>query len=70
MWTGSEEFQPTIDYVEEQARSAEPLELAGFDLQFTGSASSDFLVAELDSLPVTPPQDRGRAIPESESCDT
>jgi erythromycin esterase len=50
IWTGSEQFQPTIDYVEEQARSAEPLELAGFDLQFTGSASSDFLVAELDSL--------------------
>ena len=50
IWTGSQEFKPTIDYVERAARSGNPLELAGFDLQFTGTASRDSLVTDLEGL--------------------
>ncbi|HVF61401.1 MAG TPA: erythromycin esterase family protein [Thermoanaerobaculia bacterium] len=50
IWTRSAEVQPLIAYLGEQARGPRPLELAGFDNQFTGSASRERLVADLRAL--------------------
>lgn len=50
IWTDSEQFQPLIDYLGEQANSQSPLELTGFDCQFTGIASIEFLVTELEDF--------------------
>ncbi len=50
IWTSSEQFQPLIDYLGEQVSSERPLELTGFDCQFTGSASREFLIAELEDF--------------------
>jgi erythromycin esterase len=36
IWTYSQEVQPLFEYVGQRATSARPLELAGFDSQFTG----------------------------------
>lgn len=47
IWMGSAQLGPLVQYVEEAARSANPLELAGVDCQFTGSASADFFVDDL-----------------------
>jgi len=47
VWTDSREVQPLIDYLGRQARTANPLELAGVDCQLTGTAANDFLVADL-----------------------
>lgn len=47
IWTISREVQPLIDYLGSRAKTARPLEVAGVDSQFTGSASRDFLVADL-----------------------
>ena len=50
IWTESREVQPLIDYIETEARSDHPLELAGVDNQLTGSASTDFLVSDLAAV--------------------
>ena len=47
IWMRSAQLEPLINYVEQVANSGYPLRLAGVDCQFTGSASKDFLVAEL-----------------------
>jgi erythromycin esterase len=47
MWTGVEEVQPLIAYIDRHARSDRPLEIAGLDSQLTGTASRDFLTADL-----------------------
>jgi erythromycin esterase len=47
MWTGIEEAQPLIAYIDRHARSDSPLEIAGLDSQLTGTASRDFLIADL-----------------------
>ncbi len=47
IWMGSAQLEPLTDYVDQVASSGYPLQLAGVDCQFTGSASRDFLVAEL-----------------------
>jgi erythromycin esterase len=47
MWTGIEEAQPLIAYIDRHARSDVPLEIAGLDSQLTGTASRDFLTADL-----------------------
>jgi erythromycin esterase len=47
IWTKSAQVQPLIAYLGEQARGPRPLELAGFDDQFTGGASREELVADL-----------------------
>jgi hypothetical protein len=39
--------QPLLDYLGAAIRTERPLELAGFDMQPNGSASRDFLAAEL-----------------------
>jgi erythromycin esterase len=41
IWTGSEQVLPTLDYVASTLGSARPLEMAGFDLQFTGTLARD-----------------------------
>ncbi len=39
IWTRSKQVQPLLEYLAVQAKGKTPLELAGFDCQFTGSAS-------------------------------
>jgi erythromycin esterase len=41
IWMGSAEVQPTIAYVASTLGTARPLELAGFDNQFTGTLARD-----------------------------
>lgn len=41
IWTRSEQVLPTLDYVAGTVATARPLELAGFDDQFTGTLSRD-----------------------------
>ena len=43
VWTLSRQFQPLIDHFAAAARSPRPLELTGFDPQFTGTLSQQFL---------------------------
>lgn len=50
IWTRSAQVQPLVGYLGHMARSGHPLTLAGFDSQFTGSASGDSLVADLDEF--------------------
>ncbi|MBI3406984.1 MAG: erythromycin esterase family protein [Planctomycetes bacterium] len=63
IWTESEQFQPLIAYLGKQAGGEKPLELAGFDSQFTAKASSKFLVDELAAfLGKLPADDAQKAI--------
>jgi erythromycin esterase len=50
IWTGALEVQPLIEYLGHQARKPRPLEVCGFDCQFSGSASTGFLPTELTAL--------------------
>lgn len=50
IWAGSAEVQPLIAYLGETATGDHPLELAGFDCQFTASGSRDFLVSDLEAF--------------------
>ncbi|HWB10426.1 MAG TPA: erythromycin esterase family protein [Pirellulales bacterium] len=47
IWSESQQVQPLIEYLHDQARGARPLELAGFDCQFTAEASRKYLPDEL-----------------------
>ena len=47
IWTRSAQVQPLIRYLGERAQSDRPLELCGFDCQFTGSPSRETLVRDL-----------------------
>lgn len=47
IWTNTNELRPLIDYLGEKVYTDRPLELAGFDSQFTGSASKDFYIDDL-----------------------
>jgi erythromycin esterase len=47
IWTGSQQVQSLFEYLSEQAKTDRPLELAGFDCQFTASASTQSLAGEL-----------------------
>ena len=49
-WTGTEECRPFFEYLGRQARQPRPLEVCGFDCQFTGVASRRFLPVELTAL--------------------
>jgi erythromycin esterase len=57
IWTQSQQVQPLVNYMQQQAQAARPLELAGFDCQFTAEASSKYLPEEIATffkkLPVT-----------------
>lgn len=50
IWTGTQELQPMFEYLGKQARQARPLEVCGFDCQFSGPASRRFLPDELTAL--------------------
>lgn len=50
IWTGSAQTAPLWDYLGEQASGPRPLELAGFDCQFTAAASSQYLLEDLLKL--------------------
>jgi erythromycin esterase len=50
IWAGSAEVQPLIAYLGEAARSDRPLELAGFDSQFTASGSRTSYVPDLEAF--------------------
>ena len=64
IWSFSEQVQPLLDYVETRARSARPLQLAGFDCKSTGASGAGlvddlvgFLTANgisIESLPDWP----------------
>lgn len=47
IWTRSEQVVPLMEYLGRRARTPRPLEVVGFDSQFTASASGDFLVNDL-----------------------
>jgi erythromycin esterase len=57
-WTGTEECRPLFDYLGKQARQPRPLEVCGFDCQFTGPASRRFLPQDLTALLQKLPSER------------
>jgi erythromycin esterase len=50
IWTQSEQVRPLIEYLGQQAKTPHPLELAGFDCQFTADASWTSLVDDLSTF--------------------
>lgn len=50
VWSKSAQVAPLMDYLGQQARSPRPLELVGFDCQFSGSASGEFFRPELEAF--------------------
>lgn len=50
LWSESAQVQPLWHYLGQAAKGDRPLELAGFDSQFTGSYSARHLTAELGQL--------------------
>lgn len=50
IWSSSKQVQPLFSYIGETMRTRRPLELAGFDMQFTGTASKDFLLSDLEEV--------------------
>lgn len=50
IWTASAEVRPLLDYLGAAARTDRPLELCGFDCQFSGSNSREHFVAELNQF--------------------
>jgi erythromycin esterase len=70
IWTQSEQVRPLIEYLAAQEKTSRPLELAGFDCQFTAEASSAFLADDLsvfiEKLPEKArPQDEWTAVVEA-----
>jgi erythromycin esterase len=49
IWYACHQTQPLWKYIAAQSKTDRPLELCGFDMQFTGSASSDHLLKDLDA---------------------
>jgi erythromycin esterase len=50
IWTSSKEVQPLIEYLGRQARTPRPLEICGFDCQFSAAASGRYLPGEMTAL--------------------
>ncbi len=50
IWSKSSQVAPLFQYIENQKNGKYPLILAGFDFQFTASASKDYLVADFISF--------------------
>jgi erythromycin esterase len=60
IWVSSQEVQPLIEYLGQQANGKHPLEICGFDCQFTAQASAKYLPAEIDAfLSKLPPTQLG-----------
>lgn len=53
IWTGSRQTKPLWAYLSEGCKTKRPLELVGFDCQFTGSASRKYFVDDLKQLIAT-----------------
>ena len=47
IWSASRQAQPLWSYIAAQSKTTHPLELCGFDSQFTGSASDKYLLKDL-----------------------
>ncbi|HEY0036813.1 MAG TPA: erythromycin esterase family protein [Longimicrobium sp.] len=47
VWSQSEQVLPTLDYVASTVGTARPLEMAGVDIQFTGSLARDSVAAHV-----------------------
>ncbi len=52
IWSRSKQMQPLIEYFAAAARSPRPLELAGFDVQFTGAVSERMFADDLRRVAV------------------
>ncbi len=52
IWSRSQQMQPLIEYFAAAARSPRPLELAGFDVQFTGAVSERMFADDLRRVAV------------------
>ena len=50
IWTGCKQIAPLWDYVSSSAKTDRRLDLAGFDCQFTGSASTEHFVDDLTAI--------------------
>ena len=50
VWTQSEQVQPLLQYIAQQANTSHPLEVGGFDSQFTGYYGRTLFLNEVDSL--------------------
>lgn len=50
IWSASRQTQPLWSYIGEQSKTDHPLELSGFDVQFTGSASRKNLLNDLSDF--------------------
>jgi erythromycin esterase len=65
IWAQSQQVQPLIEYLGKRSHESRPLELAGFDCQFTAEASSRYLPDELaaffQALPPGAEQEAQRA---------
>jgi erythromycin esterase len=57
IWVSSQEVQPLIEYLGQQARGKHPLEICGFDCQFTAQASAKYLPLEIDAFLTKLPPD-------------
>jgi erythromycin esterase len=57
IWTQSEQVRPLIEYLAREAGSPRPLELAGFDCQFTADASATLLPGDLSEFVKKLPED-------------
>jgi erythromycin esterase len=47
VWTRSAQVRPVLEYLGESVKAGQPLQLAGFDLQVTGTVATDYLVEDL-----------------------
>lgn len=50
VWSHSEQVQPLFRYIAEQANTSSPLEVGGFDCQFTGYYGKKLFLTEVDSI--------------------
>jgi len=50
IWMDSDQFQPLVNYIKALKDSQTPLILAGFDNQFTGSISQEYLLNDLSAF--------------------
>ncbi|MFD2998741.1 erythromycin esterase family protein [Pontibacter toksunensis] len=50
LWAHSEQVQPMIGYIAAQANTPNPLEVGGFDCQFTGYYGKKVFLTEVDSI--------------------
>lgn len=57
VWTGSRQFQPVIEYLQQTQRTIRPMILSGFDMQITGEYGRDSLAKKLNQCVSIIPHD-------------